>query len=74
MYYVTTTGYKNMLAVIDMKTGARVSIITLRGGEVDGNPIITGDRCSVIVKDGNVRRGLIYKIPKGTFITDFRIT
>ena len=62
-----------MLAVIDMKTGARASIITVHGGEIDGNPIVTGDRCSVIVKDGNVRRGLIYRIPKGTYVTDFRI-
>lgn len=75
MYYVAATGNENILAIIDMNTGARKNIITLKGGILDSTPVITGDRCSFVVKNknDNSRRGMIYRVPQGTFITDFRV-
>jgi hypothetical protein len=74
MYYVTATDNPQILAIVEVNTGIRKSTITLRGGELDGSPIVSGDRCSFVVKlPNNVRRGMIFKVPSGTFITDFRV-
>ena len=74
MYYVAETGDPTVLAIINMENGSRVSTIALRDGVLDSTPIIVNDRCSVVVKKGKVRRGLIYRIPQGTFLTDFRVS
>ncbi len=73
MYYVAHTNDPRILAIVSMDTGMRKNIISIRDGDLDSTPIISGDRCSFIVKNKDVRRGLIYKIPEGTFITDFRV-
>jgi len=78
MYYVAETGDPTILAIVNMENGARVSTITLRDGVLDSTPIITQDRCSLVVKKGEgsgaIRRGLIYRIPQGNYLTDFRIS
>ena len=73
MYYVTDTGQANTLAIVKLDGGVRINTIRIQGGELDSTPVIMGDRCSFIIKKGIVRTGLIYKIPQGTFITDFRV-
>ena len=74
MYYIAATGHVSVLAIIDMTTGVRKNTISLRDGELDSTPVMTGDRCSFVIKykNGN-RRGMIYRVPQGTFITDFRV-
>ena len=74
MYYVAETGDPHILAIVDANTGMRKNTISIRGGVLDSSPIVMGDRCSFITIDNNnVRRGWIFKIPAGTFITDFRV-
>jgi hypothetical protein len=61
----------NTLAVYDVYTGNRVQYIGLQGWTLDSTPIITGDRCSYMVKQGMRRRGVIVKLPSGNLITYF---
>ena len=71
MYTVSIASTK-LLNIIKIDSGVIINHIQLRGGEIDGSPIVLGDRCTFVVKDGNTRTGMIYRIPKGTFITNFR--
>ena len=61
----------NTLAVYNVETGNRVQYISLQGWTLDSTPIITGDRCSYMVKKGMLRRGVIVKLPSGNLVTYF---
>lgn len=71
MYTVSVEGPK-LLKIIKLEGGITTNHIQLQTGEIDGSPIVLGDRCTFVVRDGNQRIGMIYKIPQGTFITNFR--
>jgi hypothetical protein len=71
MYTVSIANPK-LLNIIKIDGGVIINHIQVRSGELDGSPLVLGDRCTFVVKDGNTRIGMIYAIPKGTFITNFR--
>jgi|10_taG_2_1085330.scaffolds.fasta_scaffold00061_8 uncharacterized protein (DUF779 family) len=71
MYTISVANNK-LLKIVKADTGVIINHIQVRSGELDGSPIVLGDRCTFIVKDGDQRIGMIYKIPSGTFLTNFR--
>ena len=70
--YTVSVATPKLLNIIKIDGGVIINHIQVRSGELDGSPIVLGDRCTFVVKDGNTRIGMIYRIPNGTFVTNFR--
>lgn len=58
------------LRCIDTKNGSIVATIALPGEIVSG-PIVTGDRCVVVIKTTMGNKGKIFKLPNFNIITSF---
>jgi len=61
------------IAIIDASSGIRVNYVNV-GYPIINGPIITGDRCTVILqKTGGAKFGRIYKLPSGALINQFQL-
>jgi hypothetical protein len=58
------------LRCINTNNGNIVATITLPGEIVSG-PIVTGDRCVVVIKTTLGNKGKIFKLPNFSIITSF---
>ena len=58
------------LKCINTSNGSIVATITLPGEIVSG-PIVTGDRCVVVIKTTLGNKGKIFKLPNFSIITSF---
>lgn len=58
------------LRCIDTKNGNIINTISLPG-EILSGPIVTGDRCVVIIKTTLGNKGKIYKLPNFNLVTSF---
>lgn len=60
----------DMLRCIDTSTGAIVGSINIIGS-LNSGPIVTGDRCTVVIKNYMGTQGKVYKLPTFDVVTTF---
>lgn len=70
VYSVVVNG--RQLRCIDTSTGSTKSTTEVTG-EITMGPIVTDDRCVLVIKNGNSLKGRIYKIPSLSTITTFKV-
>jgi len=69
-YHTVQYSGKNVINIIDLRKNATVNRVTFQGSLING-PIVVGDRCTIVVKDGAVNKGLVIKLPSGNIIDRF---
>lgn len=62
--------HNNKLRCINTSNGSTINSIQI-DGEIITGPIVTGDRCVVVVKKGNGTKGRILKLPSLSTSTTF---
>lgn len=62
--------HNNKLRCIDTSSGSTINTIQVIGDIITG-PIVTGDRCVIVVKMSNGVRGRILKLPSLSTSTTF---
>ena len=70
--YSVTLGSSGKLNIIDATTGRILNVILYNGDIING-PIVVGDRCTLVVKKGNIRDGHIYKLPTGRLLQTYGV-
>ncbi len=60
----------DLLRCIDTSTGAIVGSINIIG-DLNSGPIVTGDRCTVVIKNYMGTQGKVYKLPTFDVVTTF---
>jgi len=70
VYSVVVNG--RQLRCIDTSSGSTKGTTEV-SGEITMGPIVTDDRCVVVIKSGNSLNGRIYKIPSFSTITTFKV-
>ncbi len=69
-YYTVHLSSNNTLSIVDIRKNAVINRVMVRG-EVTNGPIVVGDRCTVMIKDGTTGRGLVFKLPSGAVADRF---
>lgn len=59
-----------ILRCIDTSNGMTVGSINI-DGQIKSGPIITGDRCTVVISDHTGTHGKVYKLPIFSVVTTF---
>lgn len=67
----TVTSDGTTLKCIDAKTGNQFNTLRLNGTLVSG-PIVTGDRVTVVIRQGNTNFGKVFKLPSFLLTSTFR--
>ena len=71
--YTVTLKSKNVLHIVDITKGVTVNRTTIKGDIVSG-PLVVGDKCTVVTKQGNGSTlGFIYKLPSGSIVDRFNV-
>lgn len=60
----------DILKCIDTSTGMTAGSINMVG-TMNSGPIVTGDRCTVVIKDYTGTHGKVYKLPSFNIVTTF---
>ena len=69
MFTVTSDG--TSLKCIDANTGNQYNTLRLVGTLISG-PIVTGDRATVVIRQGNTNYGKVFKLPSFLLTSTFR--
>jgi len=69
-YYTVSHSGKNVINIIDLRKNATINRFSFQGELING-PIVVGDRCTIVTKNGNTSRGLVIKLPSGSVIDRF---
>ena len=71
-YYTVSYSGQNVINVIDLRKNATINRVTFQGTVLNG-PIVVGDRCTIVVQDGTVKKGLVIKLPGGNIVDRFTV-
>lgn len=69
-YYTVHLSSDNTLSIVDIRRNAVINRVKVRGVVTNG-PVVLGDRCTVMIKDGSTGRGLVFKLPSGAIVDRF---
>lgn len=69
-YYTVQQTSNNVLSIIDLRKNSIINRVTFSGTLTNG-PVVVGDRCTIMTKQGPSARGTIFKIPSGAVIDRF---
>lgn len=69
-FYTATFNGKNVISIIDLRKSATINRLTFQGTLING-PVVVGDRCTIVVQDGALRKGLVIKLPGGNIVDRF---
>lgn len=67
----TVVGDGVTLKCIDANTGTQYNTYRINGTLVSG-PVVTGDRVTIVVRQGNVNMGRVLKLPSFMLTSTFR--
>jgi hypothetical protein len=69
-YYTVSFNGKNVINIIDLRKNAIINRFSFQGTLMNG-PIVVGDRCTIVTKNGNKHQGLVIKLPSGSVVDRF---
>jgi len=69
-YYTAQFNGRNTINIIDLRKNSVVNRTTFQGTVING-PIVVGDRCTIVVEDGKLKKGIVIKLPSGSVVDRF---
>lgn len=69
-YYTAHISSNNTLSIVDIRRNAVINRVKVRG-DITNGPIVLGDRCTVMTKEGKTGRGFVFKLPSGAVVDRF---